>query len=200
MIPATLRGDRVVLSSPGADDIDRVTECCRDPAVQRWTTVPSPYERDDAEHFVLDVVSNGWATGTACTWAIRFEPAGTLMGMIGLDHASDDAAEIGYWLAPEARGSGVMSEAVSLVCEFGFADPSSAGVNAGLALRRIEWHAFVGNVASAAVARRAGFRFEGARRLGGAQRGSRLDDWSAALLRDDPRVPAPGWPAEAIPR
>lgn len=194
MTGVTLSGDRVTLSPPEEADVDLVTEYCRDPEVQRWTTVPSPYERTDAAHFILDVVASGWATGTTATWAIRLEPGGELRGMIGLDGITDGAAEIGYWLAPEARGQGVMTAAVELVCDHAFA----AGSRGGLGLRRIVWHAFLGNIPSAMVVRRAGFRFEGVRRLGGVQRGARFDDWSASLLRDDPRAPASGWPAETF--
>jgi RimJ/RimL family protein N-acetyltransferase len=190
----TLSSDRVTLSPPAEADLDLVAEYCRDPAVRRWTTVPDPYTRADAEHFVLDVVAAGWATGTTATWAIRLEPGGDLHGMIGLHGIADGAAEIGFWLGPRARGRGLMSAAVELVCDHAFAPE----LQAGLGLQRIVWYAYVGNVASASVARRAGFRFEGMRRLGGVQRGVRLDDWSASLLRDDPRVPAPGWPAETL--
>jgi RimJ/RimL family protein N-acetyltransferase len=194
MTGAMLSNGRVTLTPPTDGDVDAVTEYCRDPEVQRWTTVPRPYERADAVRFIVDVVPAGWATGTTATWAIRREPAGALVGMIGLDGIADGAAEIGFWLAPGARGQGVMTAAVDLVCDHAFA----ATAQGGLGLRRIVWHAFTGNIPSATVARRAGFRFEGTRRLGGAQRGERLDDWSASLLRDDPRVPAPGWPAETF--
>jgi RimJ/RimL family protein N-acetyltransferase len=177
-----------VLSIPGEDDIDRIAELCGDAAIATWTTIPKPYKRADAESFVLGAVTRGWAHGTSCTWGIRREPRGKLLGMIGLDGISDGEAEIGFWLAPEARGIGLMSQAVSLVVDYGFAPE-------GLALQRIVWHAFVGNAASASVARRAGFRFEGTRRLGGTQRGRRLDDWQASLLSTDPRQPAEDWPA-----
>jgi RimJ/RimL family protein N-acetyltransferase len=66
----------------------------------------------------------------------------------------------------------------------------------GLALERIAWRAYVGNYASAAVARRAGFRYEGMCRLGSIQRGRRRDHWLAARLRTDPPGAAGDWPAE----
>lgn len=194
MTGVTLTGDRATLSPPGQADVDPVFEYCRDPEVQRWTTVPSPYERADAIHFILDVVAAGWATGTMATWAIRREPGGGLRGMIGLHGIADGAAEIGYWLAPDARGQGLMSAAVELVCDHAFTPVSQGGPG----LQRIVWHAFTGNIRSATVARRAGFRFEGTRRLGSVRRGERLDDWSASLLRDDPRTPASNWPAETF--
>ncbi|WP_158862641.1 GNAT family N-acetyltransferase [Leifsonia sp. AG29] len=192
--PVTLTGDRVMLSAPTEADVDRVTELCQEPAIAAWTTVPSPYARVDAESFITGPVAEGWATGRSCTWAIRRrERDGQLVGMVGLDAIHDAGAEVGYWLAPGARGAGLMSEAVSLVLDFGFAAPPR-----GLGLVRVEWHAFAGNAASASVARRAGFRFEGSSRLGGVQRGRRRDDWQAGLLASDPRVPADGWPADTL--
>ena len=193
--PIVLTGPRVVLSIPGEADIDRIAELCQDATIARWTTIPVPYSRADAEGFVLDLVTGGWARGTNCTWAIRSSPRGQLDGVIGLDDIGDGKAEIGYWLAPDARGRGLMSEAVALACEYAFTAESGPSAAApGLGLRRLVWHAYVGNAASASVARRAGFRYEGFRRLGGLQRGIRLDDWQAGLLRDDPREPTSGWP------
>lgn len=187
--PVVLTGSRVVLSVPNAADIDRIAELCTDPAVARWTTVPVPYTRGDAETFVLDIVPAGWAAGTTNTWAIRESADGELIGMIGLHQIDGGDAELGFWLAPDARSRGLMSAAVTLVIDHAFS-PAPAGPG----IERLVWRAYVGNAASAAVARRAGFRFEGTRRAGGTQRGARLDDWQAALLREDPREPADDWP------
>jgi RimJ/RimL family protein N-acetyltransferase len=186
--PVVLRSERLVLSAPTMDDVDAITQACQDPEVQAWTTVPSPYSRADAEAYVRDKVAAGWADGSACTWAIRLGEDAAVVGMVNCFGIADGGAEIGFWVAAEVRGRGVVSEAVDLVCDFGFAPD-------GLGLQRIQWHAKTGNVASAAVARRAGFQFEGTARLGGAQRGVRVDSWSAALLVTDDRRPAAGWPA-----
>ena len=124
-------------------------------------------------------------------WAIRVGTHDHLIGMIDLHSIDAGGAEIGYWLAPGARGRGHMSDAVRVVCDHGF---SPTGAN----LQRIEWSAFVGNLASASVARRAGLRFEGVRRLGGIQRGMRRDAWIAGLLATDDRNPADRWPPETL--
>ncbi|MFI5780244.1 GNAT family N-acetyltransferase [Nocardia sp. NPDC051570] len=179
----------VWLSRPTTDDVDTIADCCREPSVGEWTTVPVPYHREHAERFLTDIVAPGWADGLP-TWAIRESAAAKPVGMIALmrrELGDPSAAEIGYWLTSRARGTGLMTRAVRLSCDFGFTR---------LALARIEWRAYVGNHASAAVARRAGFRYEGLMRLGGLQRGVRRDSWIAARLAGDPDDPAPGWPAD----
>ncbi|MFP3464374.1 GNAT family N-acetyltransferase [Leifsonia sp. SIMBA_070] len=185
--PVTLTSTRVTLSVPAEADIDRIAEVCADPAIARWTTVPSPYRREHAVGFVTKVVPDGWASGRVCTWAVRAD--GVLVGMVSIGDIRERQGEIGYWMAPEARGRGHMSEAVRLAVDYGF----GAAPN-GLALTRMVWRALVGNAASAAVARRTGFRWEGVVPQGAEQRGERLDEWRGTLLRDDPRSPADGWP------
>ncbi|WP_374007840.1 GNAT family N-acetyltransferase [Leifsonia sp. LS-T14] len=185
--PVVLAGERVTLSAPGLADIDRIAEVCADPAIARWTTVPSPYRREHAAGFVESVVPDGWASGRVCTWALRVN--GPLVGMVSIGDIHERQGEIGYWLAPEARGTGVMSEAVALVIAYGFAAAPD-----GLALERIVWRALAGNAASAAVARRAGFRWEGVAPEGAEQRGERLDEWRATLHPGDRRAPSGDWP------
>ncbi len=183
-----LSNGTIWLSPPAADDIDTITECCQDPDIAEWVTIPVPYVRDSAVTFIEEMVGPGWAARSP-TWAIRLRSDGPVVGMIGLGERDESAAEIGFWLVRSQRSRGLMTQAVELVCEFGFrAD--------GLALERIAWRAYVGNYASAAVARRAGFRYEGLARLGSIQRGRRRDHWFAARLRTDPPGPADDWPAE----
>lgn len=105
MEPVTLRTDRLVLSIPTAADVDAITDACQDPEVPRWTTVPSPYTRENAEEFVEQVV-RWWADGEETVWAIRRD--GALAGMIGLHritaHTHGGDAEIGYWGTAAFRG------------------------------------------------------------------------------------------------
>ena len=86
-------------------------------------------------------------------------------------------------MAPQFRGYGLLTEAAGAVVEFGF-----AAAPEGLGLVRIEWHANAGNIASARVARRLGFQFEGTLRLGMMGRTAREDDWIAGILAGDGRV------------
>ena len=52
MEPVTLRTARLELSIPVDTDVDAIYDACQDPDIQRYTTVPSPYGRQDAVGFV----------------------------------------------------------------------------------------------------------------------------------------------------
>lgn len=120
------------------------------------------------------------------------DDASAFVGVIGL-HKIDTAwehaggsAEIGFWMAPEGRGSGLLTEAARAVIDWAFSDD-------GHALRRIEWRAVVGNVPSARSARALGFRYEGILRQAAANPRGRHDGWVAGLLPTDDRSPV-AWP------
>jgi RimJ/RimL family protein N-acetyltransferase len=176
MEPFELTDGVVLLRTPGATDVDRITTLCQDPAIQSWTTVPSPYARPDAEEFVTRVVPAGWASGTQWNWSVRRAATDELVGMVGLARRDDGAAELGYWLAPDARGHGLMGRAVALVVATAFD---------GLGLDRLTWRAFVGNGPSRRVAERAGFRVADGWRAGD-HRGVPRDEWHGELVRTPP--------------
>lgn len=183
MTPVELRTTRLLLSAPTVDDVDAITAACQDPELQRRVPVPVPYEREHAIGFVHTWVESGWDSGKNCTWAIRFD--GRFVGVIGLDHIHEGEATIGYWAVAAERGSGILSEAIPAVLDFGFLG--------ALRLERIQWNAYAGNLASARVAQKSGLRFEGIARLGVMGRDHREDDWVAAILSTDDRTPQP-WP------
>ncbi|GAA5095359.1 GNAT family N-acetyltransferase [Microbacterium yannicii] len=184
MEPTILRTRRLELSLPVEADVDAIYEACQDAETQRYTTVPSPYERTHAEEFVPRTDAD-WESGAHVTWAMREGPV--LAGMIGLYRLDGrGAGELGYWVSPWSRRRGLLTEAARAVLDWGFAAD-------GPGLQRIEWRAVVGNVGSARAARTLGFRYEGTLRqaLVGAQ--GRDDGWIAGLLATDDRTPQP-WP------
>ncbi|GAA1945718.1 GNAT family protein [Microbacterium deminutum] len=184
MAPVTLRTDRTVLSIPTEADLDAITEAAQDPEVPRWTTLPSPYARADAEQFV-GKVAEWWDAETDLVWGIRVD--GRWVGALGLHRVQrGGSAEIGYWMALPARGKGYLTEAARAAIDFAF-DPG------GLDLKRLEWRAVVGNVPSARAAHALGFRYEGLVRQGLSGPRGRDDGWIAGLLSTDDRMPQP-WP------
>lgn len=178
-----LRTESLELTPPNLDDVDAIFVACQDPGIQQYTPVPSPYQRTDAVAFV-EKVTGWWEDGLNPTWALR--EAGRLVGTVGLYRADGQgAAELGYWVAPDARNRGFAVEASRAVVDWGFSPE-------GLDLVRIEWRATAGNIGSARAARTLGFRYEGLLRSSLTNgRGERSDGWIAGLLRDDDRTPHP---------
>jgi RimJ/RimL family protein N-acetyltransferase len=84
--------------------------------------------------------------------------------------------DVGFLVAPQARGRGYASAALAALCGWGFT---------ALGLARIEWRAYVGNDASRRVAEKAGFVFEGTARRAVSHRGQRVDAWVGALVREE---------------
>ena len=112
---AQLRTDAssVTLSSVTVDDVDWITRACQDPEIQRWTLVPRPYTKVHAESFVAT------GAGEFRNWAVRTADGNNPVGMISIHSVNVETgiADIGYWVAPWARRSGVARAAVGLIVE-----------------------------------------------------------------------------------
>ena len=149
----SLADEVVLLRVPGTRDIDAITAACQDPDIPRFTRIPSPYHRSHAELWVAHAVG-GWEAGTEAAFVIVGTRTDTLLGSVGLMRVDDDrnVAEIGYWVAREARRRGIATRAVRLVSRWGARD---------LGIRRIELMTRVDNHASQGVATAAGFVREG---------------------------------------
>lgn len=168
------------LTPPDVADVGDILAACQDPQTQHWVPLPVPYLREHAVEYATAHTDKTWADGTEYTWAIR--SAGAFAGVVGLYRVADGAADLGYWMVPAFRGRGLLTEACTGVLDFAFARPPE-----GLGLARVGWNAYAGNIASARVARKLGFHFEGTARLGAALRGELRDDWAAGLLATDDR-------------
>jgi len=181
--PFVLESPAVRLEVPGPADVEAIVEACQDPVLQRFTTVPTPYSRADALFFLERIVDHGWATGREATWGLRGPGSSLLLGVVSVRLGTRD---IGFWTTPEARGRGLMTAAVRLVADW-------ALVEAGL--DQLHWEGYVGNDASAAVARRCGFTYTG---VGPGMQpdrdGGRPLCWKARLRPGDDRLPKQGWP------
>jgi RimJ/RimL family protein N-acetyltransferase len=177
--PVEIAAGRLQLRPFWASDAEAVYAACQDPDIQRWTTVPVPYGRADAEFFTAANSVDGWAAGTGNSLAVTDATTGELLGAVKLDisDAEDGIAEIGYWVAPGARGRGIATQATGVVARWAFG---------ALGIARLEWYAEVGNDVSRRVAEKAGFTVEGVLRDRVRGRdGSRADAWIGSLLADD---------------
>jgi RimJ/RimL family protein N-acetyltransferase len=147
IVPPTLSDGEVVVRGLRESDIPAIVAACQDPEIPRWTRVPSPYTREDAERF-LAVAATEAAAGEGIALAVA-DADDRLLGTIGLMGLDDgDSGEIGYWTAPEARGRGLTTRAVVLVRDW---------AHETLGLATIEILAHRDNRPSQVVAERAGF-------------------------------------------
>ncbi|PZE26464.1 GNAT family N-acetyltransferase [Curtobacterium sp. MCBD17_028] len=186
MLPVTLRSPVARLDMPTRADAPAITEACQDAEIARWTTIPTPYGPRDAHAFVDALVGPGWASDREYTWAIRRPSSTWLEGVVAFRPAHRD---IGFWLAPSARGHGLMAEAVRLVTGWAFEQGHED----------VYWECFVGNRASAAVARRAGFAYTGTGPgLIPGRDGTPVTCWKGLLRADGRSASDLPWPAAAL--
>jgi len=180
-----IHGDRVVLRRHRDDDAARVQEACADERTAYWLgLMPVPYTLADAEVF-LRTRSDAMASGTAVHWMLADPETDLALGTVSLMGIGSHAgAEVGYWAHPDARGRGVMSEAVRLAVRHALIDSQDGG----LGLDKVRLVSAVDNAASVQVARSAGFREVGTERLGTLCRDGRHDAVIFDLLASDPVV------------
>ncbi|MFJ5263482.1 GNAT family N-acetyltransferase [Streptomyces sp. NPDC088387] len=187
MEPVTLYTDRLRLRAVGPQDTDAVYAACQDADIQRWTTIPSPYLPEHAESFTEQMSPEGWTTGAMFTFGV-FLPEGDLAGMLGITMRSLGVGEIGFWAVKAYRGHGYITEATVAASRWAFVHAR---------MDRVEWRAEVGNLASRAVAEKAGFTVEGVLRAAMNNHGVLRDVWVGSLLPSDLGLPstAPYLPA-----
>ena len=131
----------------------------------------------------LKRVAEGWRANVAM-FAVAYR--GRFSGSVDLRFDGLGGAEVGYGLAPWARGTGVMTRALRLLLAWGFELPG---------IEVVYWRAQVGNWASRRVAGRCGFRIDGTVRGLLEQRGERRDAWIGSLRRGEPLTGQPDSPA-----
>lgn len=132
-------------------DAPRLVEVLNDWEVVRLTSnIPHPYGPADAEGFIAAQERRRLA-GEGVALALERSVDGALVGAIGFGLESG-SPELGYWLAREAWGQGLMTEAVRRLVRHLFADLGFASVWAS---------AHPDNVASARVLEKAGFAPDG---------------------------------------
>ncbi|AYV29725.1 Putative ribosomal N-acetyltransferase YdaF [Streptomyces sp. ADI95-16] len=184
MEPVTLTSERLAFRPLEPRDAPVIAGAWRDPAIRRWTTVPEPGTEDQAMAFVSRTCASGWADDTNYIFGTHVRETGELIGVIGVFGLSwvcrsENLASMGAWAVPGQRGLGYTVEAVRRVARWVFED---------LRMDRVESVIEVGNDASLAVVRKAGFVLEGTLRSRVIQHGTRRDAWLTSLLPQDAGV------------
>ncbi len=132
--------------------------------------VPHPYPDGAAESYISYVRA---AETKEVVWAM--DKDGALIGVIGITPKGDGVGNIGYWLAPQLWGGGLMSEALKAV----------VGYAHGQGFKRLFASVHQGNEGSAKVLMRNGFSYIGEAETHSIPRGGMVKAWEYELVLSD---------------
>jgi RimJ/RimL family protein N-acetyltransferase len=152
------------------DDAGAVAAACRDPDIPRFTHVPDNYTESDAREFIAGTMR---PDREERSFAIVATDDERFLGAVGFRVPHPGTGEVGYWLAPGARGRGAATRAVRLLCEWAFGE---------LGLVRVQLLTHPENAPSQRLAERLGFRREGVLRAWADMKEGRADLVMYSLL------------------
>ena len=139
--------------------------------------LPYPYTEQDGKEFISAMLS----ADESETFAFAITVDNTVIGSIGIfrqENIHRQTAELGYYIAEEYWGKGIMTEAVRQICEYVFRESD---------IIRIYAEPFVYNIASCRVLEKAGFQYEGTLRSNAVKNGKVMDMKMYSLLKEEIR-------------
>lgn len=151
MLNATLlplTNDNVRVRPMTHADAAAYAEGTHDDAVRTYAHLPAPeYSPELVVEMIDGVIGEGLAKGELAVLSIAEVESDRFLGSIVLFDVTATAAEVGFWLHPDARGRGLTSTALALATRF--------AQESGLSL--LTARTIVDNVASQHVLAKAGF-------------------------------------------
>ena len=127
--------------------------------------LPYPYTEQDGKEFISAML----AANENDTFAFAITVNGKIIGSIGAFRQGNihrQTAELGYYIAEEYWGKGIMTEAVKQLCDYVFSNTD---------IIRIYAEPFAHNIGSCRVLEKAGFQYEGTLRCNAVKNGKMLD-------------------------
>ena len=136
--------------------------------------LPYPYTQKDAQHYINSILSSKPNE----TFAYAIDVDGKAVGSIGAFRQGNihfRTAELGYYLAEDYWGKGIMTQAVKQLCQKLFAETD---------ILRIFAEPFAYNIGSRRVLEKAGFQLEGILKRNAVKNGRVLDMAMYALTKE----------------
>ena len=137
--------------------------------------LPYPYTEQDGKEFISAMLS----ADENETFAFAITVNNMVIGSIGIfrqGNIHSQTAELGYYIAEEYWGKGIMTEAVKQICEYVFANSD---------IIRIYAEPFAYNIASCRALEKAGFQYEGTLRSNAVKNGKVIDMKMYSLLKEE---------------
>ncbi len=137
--------------------------------------LPYPYTVQDGKEFISAMLS----ADENETFAFAITVDNTVIGSIGIFRQGNihrQTAELGYYIAEEYWGKGIMTEAVKQICEYVFGDSD---------IIRIYAEPFAYNIASCRVLEKVGFQYEGTLRSNAVKNGKVIDMKMYSLIKEE---------------
>ena len=135
--------------------------------------LPYPYTEQDGKEFISAMLS----ADESETFAFAITVDNMVIGSISIFRQGNihrQTAELGYYIAEEYWGKGIMTEAVKQICEYVFAKSD---------IIRIYAEPFAYNIASCRVLEKVGFQYEGTLRSNAVKNGRVIDMEIYSLLK-----------------
>ena len=137
--------------------------------------LPYPYTEQDGKEFISAMLS----ADENETFSFAITVNNMVIGSIGIFRQGNihrQTAELGYYIAEEYWGKGIMTEAVKQICEYVFANSD---------IIRIYAEPFAYNIASCRALEKAGFQYEGTLRSNAVKNGKVIDMKMYSLLKEE---------------
>ncbi len=116
-LPITYEDTR--LRSLSELDADTYAAGTRDEAVRRFGHLPEPdYTPDSVRRMIREEVAAGMSSGTLAVLALADAETDRFVGSLVLFDVSSEAAEVGFWIHPDARGEGHARRGLELASRF----------------------------------------------------------------------------------
>jgi ribosomal-protein-alanine N-acetyltransferase len=142
---------RLILRQISADDRDGIFRNFSDPEVAKWF-FEEPFTRMEQVDEIIQAFSQEFEQGEGLTWAIALKGSGEFVGTCGYGEVEvGSRGEIGFDLAKDYWGQGLMSEALGAIVEYGFDV---------LGLDKVEAHTYSANARAIRLLKKLGFQLE----------------------------------------
>ena len=175
----TFETPRLILRKVTPEDLDNIFEYCKNPNVARYVTWDAHQSLEDTKKFI-NYALDSYKVGAPEPMAIilKDDPKQRMIGSVGLIPASpkNRTFELGYVIAEEYWGKGIVAEAAKPLINFGFKH---------FAMQRLQCRCDILNPQSSRVMEKLGMQYEGTLKASMYLKGKPRDMHMYSIVKSD---------------